>query len=190
VNPFGADHQSSEHDPAYEEDNLELFLSRLEQLDLKNPLPATDLGYEKVRFVVYTQIFFSLLDTLELCQFVWGPSWELYGPNDVVELVRAVMGWDVSLFELMKVGERRLNMMRIFNLREGFDRKDDKLPAKFFRPLEGEGPSAGVALDQEELEAALDIYYQLLGWTKDGKPTRKNLVDLDLDWLRESVVFQ
>jgi aldehyde:ferredoxin oxidoreductase len=178
VNPFGADHQSSEHDPMYEEEASDLYLGRLAELDLKDPPAPGSLGAEKVRFATYTHIFYSLLDTLELCQFVWGPAWTLYGPTETVELVKAITGWRVSLYELMKVGERRLNMLRYFNAREGFARKDDTLPKKFFQPLAGEGPTAGVALDPAEVEAALDTYYQLMGWTPDGVPTQAKLVEL------------
>jgi aldehyde:ferredoxin oxidoreductase len=179
VNPFGADHQSSEHDWMYEDGIASpLYLGRLAELDLKDPCQPGSLGAEKVRFAAYTHIFYSILDTLELCQFVWGPAWTLYGPSELVELVRAVTGWQVSLFELMKVGERRLNMLRYFNAREGFTRKDDALPKKFFQPLAGEGPTAGVAIDPLEFEAALDTYYQLMGWTSDGVPTQTKLVEL------------
>ena len=182
ANPFGADHQSSEHDPMYEEETAELYLTRLAELDLKDPPPPGSLNAEKVRFAAYGQRFYSLLDTLELCQFVWGPAWTLYGPTETVELVRAVTGWPVSLFELMKVGERRLNLLRVFNAREGFTRKDDTLPAKFFRPLEGTGPTSQVAIDPDEFEQAMSLYYELNGWTQDGIPTAAKLVDLGIPW--------
>ena len=183
VNPFGADHQSSEHDPMYEQDTAPLYLTRLAELDLKDPPPYGSLNAEKVRFAAYTHIFYSILDTLELCQFVWGPAWTLYGPSEIVEYVRAVTGWPVSLYELMKVGERRLNMLRWFNAREGFTRKEDQLPAKFYKPLAGEGPTAGVALDQQEVEDALDLYYHILGWTQEGLPTRDSLANVGIEWL-------
>ncbi len=185
VNPFGADHQSSEHDPMYEEDAGELYLSRLAELDLKDPQPLDSLGPEKVRFAAATQIFYSILDTLELCQFVWGPAWTLYGPSEMVQMVKAITGWNVSLYELMKIGERRLNMMRAFNVREGLTRKDDVLPKKFFKPLQGTGPTAGVAIALEEFENALDLYYQINGWTADGVPTRGKLVDLGIEWVAD-----
>ncbi len=185
VNPFGADHQSSEHDPYYEEGVWDFNLDRLKEIDLKDPTPPGSLGPEKVRFAAYTQIFYSLLDTLELCQFVWGPTWTLYGPADTVRFVQAVTGWQVSLFELMKAGERRLNLMRVFNAREGFTRKDDALPKKFYKVLTGTGPTAGTALDPGEIDTALDLYYQLMGWTPDGIPTRAKLVDLDIEWAAE-----
>jgi aldehyde:ferredoxin oxidoreductase len=185
VNPFGADHQSSEHDPMYEEGTAQLYLDRLAELDLKDPPPYGSLGAEKTRFAAYTQIFYSLLDTLELCQFIWGPAWTLYGPSETVALVRTITGWNVSLYELMKVGQRRLNLLRAFNAREGFDRKDDRLPKKFFKVLQGVGPTAGVALDPAEVNTALDIYYQLLGWSLDGNPTRAALADVGIEWVAD-----
>lgn len=97
VNPFGADHQSSEHDPMYEQDATALYLERLALLGLKDPHPYLSLSWEKVRFAAYTHIFYSILDTLELCQFVWGPAWTLYVPSEMVDFVRAVTGWDVNL---------------------------------------------------------------------------------------------
>jgi len=183
VNPFGADHQSSEHDWLYEEGMASpLYLGRLAELDLKDPQPAGSLTAEKVRFAAYTQFFYSLLDTLELCQFVWGPGWTLYGPSDTVKLVQAITGWKVSLFELMKVGERRLNLLRVFNAREGFTRVQDTLPKKFFMPLKGTGPTAGFALDPVEFSRSLDQYYSIVGWTSDGNPTRGKMVELGIEW--------
>ena len=185
VNPFGADHQSSEHDPYYEEGVAPLNANRLAEIDLKDPTPPRSLGAEKVRFAAYTQIFYSMMDSLELCQFVYGPTWTLYGPRETVEMVQAVTGWDVSLFEMMKVGERRINLMRAFNAREGFSRKDDTLPKKFFKPLQGSGPTAGVALTHEELDSALDLYYHLLGFTPDGTPTPASLTNVGIEWVGE-----
>jgi hypothetical protein len=56
------------------------------------------------------------------------------------------IGWDITVDELMAVGARRLNLFRAFNVREGLDRRADKLPKKFLKALKGEGPTAGVAL--------------------------------------------
>jgi aldehyde:ferredoxin oxidoreductase len=181
VNPFGADHQSSEHDWMYEEDMAEPFyFDRLAELGLNDPQESGSFGSEKVRFAVLTQHFYSLLDTLELCQFVWGPAWTLYGPSETVELVRAVTGWDVSLDELMQAGRRRLNLLRLFNAREGFDRTQDVLPPKLVNPLGGDGPTAGVGVDRSEFDAALYLYYQLNGWGQDGNPTRETLEQLGI----------
>jgi len=185
VNPFGADHQSSEHDPYYEEGVADLNLNRLKLIGLGEPQPGYSLTPEKVRFAYLTEVFYSMLDSVELCQFVFGPAWTLYGPAETVEMIRAVTGWDMTVEELMEVGKRRLNLFRTFNAREGLDRKADKLPKKFFKQLAGTGPTAGVALTHEEVESAIDEYYKLAGWTANGMPTRETLQKHDIEWAAE-----
>ncbi len=184
ANPFGADHMSSEHDPSYSPTASATSLARMSSLGLIRPQDPLVLNEEKVRFAFYVECFFSLLDSIGTCQFVWGPGWQLYGPNQLVEAVRAVTGWETSIFELMKVGERRLNMMRAFNAREGFGRKDDWLPARCFEPKKG-GPSDGYAVSEEELRQALDWYYAIAGWDAEGKPTRGKLLELGLGWVAD-----
>jgi aldehyde:ferredoxin oxidoreductase len=185
VNPFGADHQSSEHDPMIEEGASDLFLDRLKLIGLDGPLAFDSLDAAKIRFAVRTQQFYSFLDTASVCQFVWGPAWTMFGPQETVDFVRAVTGWeDFDLDELMEIGERRLNMLRVFNAREGLGRKDDRLPAKMFRPLGGPGPTSGVVLDQAVIEGALDEYYRLAGWdVATGNPTPDTLARLGLGWV-------
>lgn len=182
VNPFGADHQSSEHDPYYEEGIGDFNLDRLKVLGLDSPQPAYSLTEEKVRFAYETEIFYSMMDSAQLCQFVYGPTWTLYGPNETVEMLQAVTGWDLTVEELMEVGRRRLNLFRTFNAREGMDRRHDKLPRKFFKQLAGTGPTAGIALTQQEVDSAISHYYTLAGWTQDGVPTRQTLKKHDIEW--------
>jgi aldehyde:ferredoxin oxidoreductase len=185
VNPFGADHQSSEHDPYYEEGIGDFNLNRLKQIGLGSPQPAYSLTDEKVRFAYESEVFYSMTDSAELCQFVYGPTWTLYDGQDTVEMMKAVTGWDLTLEELMEVGRRRLNLFRVFNAREGLGRKDDKLPKKFFKQLQGTGPTAGFALTHEEVDHAIDHYYQIAGWTSDGAPTRETLKLHDVEWAAE-----
>ncbi len=186
VNPFGADHQSSEHDPVYES-GFKYYKDRLATIGLTEEQPKLSLSDEKVRFALQTEVMYSALDSVNICQFVFGPAWHLYGPNELAEAVRAVTGWDVTVDELMKVGERRLNMMRAFNMREGMGREADILPKKFWKALKG-GATDGVALLQEELEKAKDTYYRLAGWdVATGKPTREKLTQLDLGWVADLV---
>lgn len=184
VNPFGADHQSSEHDPAYEGD-FEYYGERLALLGLTEAQEEYSLTPEKVRFALLTEYLYSCLDSVNVCQFVFGPTWHLYGPDQLVEAVRHVTGWDVTLDELMEVGKRRLNMLRAFNAREGLDREADRLPGKFWRALRG-GASDGIALTPEEIEQAKDTYYALAGWdVSTGNPTRETLTGLGLGWVAD-----
>ncbi|HEX3178444.1 MAG TPA: aldehyde ferredoxin oxidoreductase family protein [Methylomirabilota bacterium] len=183
VNAFGADHQSSEHDSMLKTKPDSLHRKRLGELGDFPALDLRDLSDEKVRFAYRTQCFYSALDTLGLCQFVWGPTWQLYGPSETVELVRAATGWDATLEELLEAGERKIVLMRAFNAREGIGKSADTLPKKLFAPLSGQGPTAGVALTPDELAHARDTYYRMAGFDPDtGHPTPAKLDALGLAW--------
>jgi aldehyde:ferredoxin oxidoreductase len=183
ANPFGADHQSHEHDPAYAP-----YPERMAQIGLHDPQPPLSLNAEMVRYALVTQQAYSALDSVNVCQFVYGPAWQLYSMNHLTEMVRAVTGWDVSLYEIMKVGERRLNMLRAFNAREGIGRERDMLPDRFFdQPLRG-GPSDGYVLDRAEWQRAMDTYYAMAGWdVRTGYPTRPTLEALGLGWVADAI---
>lgn len=184
VNPFGADHQSSEHDPALmaakdsQDWNWISMLGEFETCDAYGVL-----NYNKAKFALETQKFYSMTDTLGLCQFAWGPAWQLYGPGELVEFCKYGIGWDTSVKELQEVGERRINMMRYFNAREGFTRKDDQVPERIFDVIP-DGPNAGTKLNKEDFEIALEKYYELAGWDREtGNPTKETLKRLGLEWV-------
>lgn len=187
TNPYGADHQVHEHDPAFEDD-FEYYAERMAVLGFTEGTEPRALTAEKIDFTVVTQHMYSAMDSLNLCQFVYGPAWQLYGPDDMVTLVRTVTGWeDVTFDELQKVGERRLNMMRAFNAREGLDRRNDVLPEKLFKPLKG-GTSDGWKLDRDEVEAAMDKYFERCGWdVETGIPSRSKLDELGLGWVADQL---
>lgn len=176
VNPFGADHQSHEHDPSYEG-----YPERMAELGLLSPQPSELLNAEKVRYALYTQYAYSLLDSVSVCQFVFGPSFQLYSLGQLVDVVKAVTGWNVNLWELMKVGERRLNLMRVFNAREGTQAETDALPVKLQVPLR-DGPTEGMVVTTDEVETAKSLYYEMAGWDENGHPTPAKLAELDLEW--------
>ena len=178
VNPFGADHQSHEHDPFF----CPAYADRMSQLDLIGDLPQDVLDAEKVRYAFYTQLFYSATDSVCVCQFVFGPSFQLYGPNQLVDAIRAVTGWKYTLWELMKAGERRLNLIRSFNVREGAGTEQDKAPAKLGVPLSG-GPTEGVFVSEAELNEAKALYYAMAGWDERGTPRREKLTELGLGWV-------
>jgi len=97
-----------------------------------------------------------------------------------------VTSWNFSMWELMKVGERRLNLMRAFNAREGVGKEADTKPAKLLVPLQG-GPTDGVVVTDEELEQAKALYYRMAGWDENGRPTRAKLEELGLSWLADEL---
>lgn len=188
TNPFGADHQSHEHDPFYEGDEFNHYKDRLADLGLEKGTKPYDLGPEKIRYITRTQRYFSFLDSLNLCQFGWGPTWQLFGVRDVTVLLKAVTGWDIPVSEQLEIGERRLNMMRAFNAREGIDKTFDTLPEKFFKKPLLSGPSKGMCLDREEVNSALQEYYRQCGWDAEtGNPTKETYQRLGLEWVAKQL---
>ncbi len=180
VLPSGADHMSSEHDPSYSSPS-----DRMAQLGLINPQPESNLGEEKVNFAFTTQCLYSALDTLDVCQFVYGPGWQLYDTGQLVELINSVTGWDVTIQQLLLLGERKINMMRMFNAREGIDKKQDLLPNKMTKPLSG-GLTDGVIITQHEFDKARQMYYKRAGWDENtGIPLSRTLDKIGLSWLNQ-----
>ena len=100
-------------------------------------------------------------------------------------MLKAVTGieefadWDY----LSRVGERVWNLDRAFNVRDGFDRRHDTLPKRVqteplhTREAGGEGEMV------RKLDAFLDEYYRLRGWTTIGIPTREKLKELGLGFV-------
>jgi aldehyde:ferredoxin oxidoreductase len=178
VSPTGADHMEAPHDPTYE--SFGNFGHEFSQLGLLEPLDCLDLGPEKVRAFYYTQTVWSLYNCIGMCDLVGVPVGALT-LDRLRDFVNAATGWDMSLFELMKVGERANTMARLFNLREGFAASDDTLPQRMFEPLQN-GRLAGQAIDRDEFAQALQFYYQMVGWDKEGVPTAAKLHELGLGW--------
>jgi aldehyde:ferredoxin oxidoreductase len=181
VNPFGADHQSHEHDPGYTPDADEESLRRLSLLGLNDPQDQYNLSDEKVRFAYETQKHYSLLDSASVCQFVYGPSWQLFGPDHLRDALNAVTGWNLTIEELQDVGARKIVMQRYFNARDGIGRGADTLPKKLFKGLRG-GPSDGYRVDENEFQHALDAYYDMAGFDLEtGYPRQETISRYGLD---------
>jgi aldehyde:ferredoxin oxidoreductase len=171
--PRGADHMQAVHDEGFQ---------------LGGPYPDLGLGNAmdrlsvegKARLVKITQDFVgTLADSLGLCKLPM-LSWRALTPTRVTELVHLVTGWDVTLDELLTTGERIFNLCRLFNVREGISRADDRLPARLAEPLPT-GKSQGQTFDRPTLENALTEYYALRGWDRQGIPEPATIARLGLN---------
>jgi aldehyde:ferredoxin oxidoreductase len=82
---------------------------------------------------------------------------------------------------LQQVGERIYTMERLFNIREGFGRKQDTLPQRMLtEPIHTrEAPGEGqIVRNQDKF---LDRYYEIRGWTKEGVPSSEKLKELGIN---------
>jgi aldehyde:ferredoxin oxidoreductase len=135
---------------------------------------------DKPAFAARSQHFTAVGDSLVLCRFTSERGFGLYVDEPYARMVRAITGWDVSAEELERVGERIVNLERLFNVREGVRRAQDTLPWKVMHEPIPEGPSAGMYCPPAELATMLDAYYALRGWNDDGVPTPARLRALGL----------
>ena len=173
ISPTGADHNQSIHDSGPTHPGGLLGLGVLDSL------PAYDLSPRKVRMFLYQQHWRSFGNCAGLCLFL------PYSYNQQAEIVRAITGWDVTTWELMKVGERGTTMARAFNMRAGFTRADDCFPKRIHQPFTS-GPLEGVGYGEERLEEAISAYYGMMGWDREtGVPMRGKLQELDIEWVAD-----
>ena len=145
-------------------------------------LPAQpELSPAKARLYVYMMLNKSVNNNLTLCSFM------PYSLDMMVDQVRAVTGWNVSSWELIKASERSLNMARAFNAREGFSAADDVLPDRLFESLKG-GTLEGKRLDRDQFFDTRSITYDMLGWDRQtAAPKRWKLLELGLGWVVENL---
>jgi aldehyde:ferredoxin oxidoreductase len=175
VSYTGADHCHSAFDRSYEQ---EATMDGVRNLGVLETMPATWLGPEKVRAILYDSLRQHLNNSLGLCQFL------PYRNDQVVEAVRAVTGWDTNAWELWKAAERLVTMGRAFNVRQGLTPADDRLPPRMAEPLGPDGP--GAAIDPADLEAALSLYYEMMGWDPaTGVPRPARCHELDIGWVAD-----
>ena len=181
VSPTGADHNHALHDAflvTADEDGL-LARGTVRSLGVLEPMAVESLGPEKVRTLLYNMLLMVADNCLPVCIFV------RWSPDQQAELVRAATGWDVSTYELMKVGERALTLARVYNLREGFTSEDDHLPERSYGPTTS-GALVQGGIDREELREAIQLYYAMMGWDPEtGVPLPAKLHELDVAWATE-----
>jgi aldehyde:ferredoxin oxidoreductase len=173
LSPTGAEHMTNFSDDSFGHRKVMAYHGSIGILE---PLEMDDLSPKKIRAVVYVTNWQYVSNALLMCYFV---SWSY---SHLTGVVNAVTGWNTSIWELMKAGERISTMARVFNNREGLTEKDDWLPDRFFEPHTS-GALSEVALDPEKFKSAIKTYYKMMGWDKNGKPTSAKLEELEIDWV-------
>lgn len=180
--PTGADHKRNlpfVHNLTHPGPALDMYTP----LGILDPLSREDFSSPaRIRQYIYAIYELTALDCVGICYFCG----DGYHPNHIAEIVKGATGWETSVWEVMKVGERAMNMMQVFNIREGFTREDDRIPERFHQPLAA-GPLKGFKLDKEEFEKAKDTYYSMMGWDERGNPMRGKLLELGIGWVADEL---
>jgi aldehyde:ferredoxin oxidoreductase len=122
--------------------------------------------------------FMVVVESLGLCKYGTQIPPEFYY-DDVAYALKLHCGLDFSKEDLQTIGERIVNLNRLFNVLRGVSRKDDQLPERLTKDPSPKGPSKGQVV---ELNQMLDEYYQQRGWDLEtGVPFLSTLQRLGLE---------
>ena len=148
VGTRGADHNRS---GAYEAD----FSERLDP-DPDRPRSPAPRSRPRIAPRCWTSLI--------LCKFLRGVFRDLHA--ETAPMLAAVTGWDVSVDELRTVARRVVKARKCLNIREGWTRAEDTLPARLFEAPSDLSPRP--RLTRDRLDAQVDAYYPARGWTAEG----------------------
>lgn len=98
------------------------------------------------------------------------------------ESLSMVTGEDFDVDRLYWITERTENLTRMFNIREGFGVRDDRMPARIHEDPLPEGPAKGQFIKKEDFDSMLREYYSVRGWGENGVPTPGTLAKYHLKW--------
>jgi aldehyde:ferredoxin oxidoreductase len=105
----------------------------------------------------------TIFDTIILCRFYRDLiTWDILS-----EIIHCTTGLIFNQEQLKSMANRIVTASKIFNVGEGFARKDDQLPARFFK----EGLSEQItAYPESDFNLLLEDYYRIRGWDSQGIP--------------------
>ena len=138
----------------------------------------------KPDLLVFSENFSAVADALGVCKFSTVESYAL-GPDDLARGLRAV-GIATDADGLLHIGERIVNLERMYNVRLGLSSVDDRLPERFTEePLPVQHGDRTTEHVLRDIDAMLSRYYRLRGWDDNGAPTRRTLRELGLGAIDE-----
>lgn len=137
-------------------------------------LDRLDSSPEQAKLAYDFQNYMSVFNPLGVCKFI---AIGKVGPAKLAQLVNLALGWEWTVQDLLRMGDKLFQLKRLINVRLGVTAEDDTLPKRLLTEPRPTGSSAGIV---PNLDAMLPIYYKLRGWTDDGKPSQERLVFLGL----------
>jgi aldehyde:ferredoxin oxidoreductase len=99
-------------------------------------------------------------------------------------MLAAATGLSLSEGEFLLIGERIWNLIRLFNLREGWTQDQAGVPQRFKEALPS-GVMKGHAFTDRDIAVLLKQYNTARGWDDSGRPTAHTLPRLGIDALME-----
>jgi len=144
----------------------------------KNHEKPGDNRYEAMKMV---SGLYQSTCALGICYFTyWFQTYPL------LECIRAVVGWDLSINDVIEKGLRIQTIKQAFTLREGVELMRNELPGRTVgNPPFKSGPYQGITIDYKADQRG---YCQKMGWNpENGYPLEKTLIDLNLGFVIEDL---
>lgn len=120
---------------------------------------------DKAEMLIDYEDRLNIFDTLVLCRFYR----DLYSWEELETILCRVTGQPGTKEDLIKVARNIVNMTRVFNLREGLQAQDDRLPKR----ITSEALPSGKSISEDDMEYMLQDYYRLRGWSEAGIPAKE-----------------
>ena len=136
------------------------------EADFSNRVDRLTIDDERGRITMEGEDYSAVLDSLIWCKFLRKAFDDFYGES--ASIYERLTGWATTPEDLVHAGERINNIKKLFNIREGWTRSDDTLPARVFAETLPNGAAKGVGLTRSDVDIMIDGYYRARGWTVDG----------------------
>ena len=135
----------------------------------KGGLPLGTLDKRREESIVDLWLLWSALDSLGICIYAAPPTRELQSA-DILALVKAVTGAEISMDKLFELGLVRLLIQRDMNHRLGVNPKSDDLPDLFFdKPIKSSGAKLdGAVINRAEFIEMKSAVIKRLQWSESG----------------------
>lgn len=180
VSTRGADHLRSEPFIELSDD------PKIGEMLFGEPESTLRLGTRgKGKLVAYFENWCAVIDSLEVCKNI-AENMMLLTFDKISKLMSIVIGLDLTVNDVTRIGERIVNIERAYIVREGIRRSDDMLPKRFIEESIKNGPSAGSKINLNQM---LNEYYLTRGWNRNGIPTEEKLRELGLNDVLNDLKF-
>ncbi len=186
--PIGPRFDIAEHDWDFDEAGWSHALENSRTLGILQRIPMQEISARKVRNFTRLATLWSAADALGFCIFAIAPV-RVLSFEQMSAMLAAVTGWNTSTYEIMAIGARRIQLMHLYNLREGIGPDADTLPNRFFDEAIDHGAWTGHSIDRSAFQQAIRTWYRLMGWDDQARPSYETLVEHHLEWTTEEGVL-
>ncbi|MEK6239623.1 MAG: aldehyde ferredoxin oxidoreductase family protein [Planctomycetales bacterium] len=134
------------------------------EVDFSEEVDRRDAGPEAAASAVETEDRAAVMDSMILCKFLRGALDDYWA--ETAEMLRLVVGWDMTVEELRRTARRIVSAKKLFNIRAGWTPDEDTLPDRF---LDSPLPGDGAVLTRDRLGEMIRAYNLHRGWSAEGR---------------------